>query len=272
MYTCIVCGSTMEAYFTKPAFRGLPAQHHERCVSCGFVGNRTLAEMPQAEWAAFNHHFHQGWQGQDHNDDDPRWRERMDRQVETINMAKANGMFDLDRPMLDYACGDGYIAKRCGLEEWDPYMRQGQAQPMPGRYGFVLTTSVFEHLRTSEDLEFIESCVHAHGIMGIHTLVCEEVPCDPDWFYLLPMHCAFFTNESMRRLMQRWSYFGSAYHVPSRLWFLAPQKTYTRMAAVALDLAAPSHSAPTWHFQEGFVDYWKSPPLQFNRTEPTVTR
>ncbi len=268
---CIVCAVPLKPYFVKPAHRGLPDQYHDRCPACGFVANRTICEMPEPEFVAFNKHFHESWQGKDYNDDDPRWRERMEKQVKAILTARGCSLLP-DRPWLDYACGDGWLADGIGAMKWEPYMSPGEFHNEPEtwssaeeieyqKFPFVVTTSVFEHLRTREHLDAINNLVSAGGVMGMHTLVCEEVPRDPDWFYLLPMHCAFFTNRSMELLLRQWGYTASAYHVEARLWLF--------FKGGPTDQGERARNAG-FEYQPGFLDYWKAPPVRFNRDRPTT--
>ena len=65
---------------------------------------------------------------------------------------------------------------------------------------------MFEHITCRNDLEKINKSVAEEGCLILHTVICERIPNDCDWFYLdPPVHCAFFTNKSMDILMQQWN-------------------------------------------------------------------
>ena len=88
---------------------------------------------------------------------------------------------------------------------------------------------------------------------------CENIPRDPDWFYLAPMvHTAFHTNRSMALLMQQWGYAASLYSPAAKCWFLfkARHPALPRLEAV---VAAVNRELRTPFFihKNGFVDYWK---------------
>jgi cyclopropane fatty-acyl-phospholipid synthase-like methyltransferase len=48
-----------------------------------------------------------------------------------------------------------------------------------GSFDFVISTSVFEHLTLREHFDGINKLVYEHGVLGLHTLVRENIPCDP---------------------------------------------------------------------------------------------
>ena len=87
------------------------------------------------------------------------------------------------------------------------------------KFSMVINTSVFEHGREIEALDEIAGLVDSSGVLGLHVMVRDVIPCDPTWFYLLPVHCAFYSNRSMEILFDRWGFASSIYHVPSRMWF-----------------------------------------------------
>jgi hypothetical protein len=254
----MICGTPMSHYFTKPEVPGLGDDEFHRCPLCGFVCSKTMFEMPEDAWERLNKHCHEKYQGSDYSEDDPRWRERMAWQAEAIRDAERVGLINRGRPWLDYACGDGRLADQIGAEKYEPYMSENRTPPLPCSYNFVLTTSVFEHLRKWEHLESIEELVAQDGVMGLHTLICEEVPKDPDWFYLFPMHCALFTNRSMEILLRDWGYACSTYAVKARLWMFFKSEAGVEDKAKQLG----------WEFKRGFCDYWKGTPARFNRETP----
>lgn len=104
---------------------------------------------------------------------------------------------------LDYACGDGklsdYLKNKHNIfiSNYDRYMPQQKNyvdcdQLIPGTFDFVITTSVFEHFTLREQFDSVNTAVNSEdGVLGIHTVVCGNIPNDPSWFYFLPVHCSF---------------------------------------------------------------------------------
>ena len=84
-------------------------------------------------------------------------------------------------------------------------------------------------------------------------MVREAVPRDPNWFYLLPVHCAFFTNTSMQILFEKWGFSSSLYAIDARMWFWF--RSEAEGTAIALRRAGLLHDEG-YRFKHGFVDYW----------------
>ena len=262
---CLICDERMEFSFSKQfTGLGLSKVDYWRCPNCGFTMSRTHAEMTIAEWESLNHEYHASYQRSESNPDDPRWIARLKSQSKVISDMTEHGLISGKGRWLDYACGDGKLSKlleRKGLTllKYDRYMARNDGyldaeELIPGDFAFVVTTSVFEHLRLREHFDSIESLVADNGVFGVHTMVCETIPRDPNWFYLLPVHCAFHTNKSMRLLMHQWGYVASTYHVDSRLWFWFKQQDQLEQR---IDYMNKRSDEVTFHYKQGFVDYWK---------------
>ena len=121
-------------------------------------------------------------------------------------------------------------------------------------YSIVAYTAVFEHVRRWDTLNEIESYVSRDGCFAIHTLVRGDIPKDPNWMYLLPVHCAFHTNQSMQYLMNTWDYNASVYNEHAKLWILFRTKKIDIEARVA-----ELNNKLGWtylHFRSGFMDFW----------------
>ena len=83
----------------------------------------------------------------------------------------------------------------------------------------------------------------------------ETVPRNPDWMYLLPVHCAFHSNRSMQLLMTQWGYTCSVYNEPAKLWVL-----FRDESAAVQAKAAQVNRQLGWdylRFKTAFMDYWK---------------
>jgi hypothetical protein len=266
---CEICGGPSRFDFAKQFdFLGLTKVEYWRCRDCGFVLSRTHAELPRHEWERLNALCHALYQGQDINLLDPKWKSRLAAQAKAISELAQGGLLDPQSRWLDFGCGDGalpdLLETRFGLTlaKYDQYMASdatylSDEALRPGSFDFVITTSVFEHLTRREQFDRIESLVSPAGAFGLHTLVAERVPSDPEWFYLEPPHCAFFSNAAMDRLFRDWGYRSSLYIVDASLWVWfreEPGATAAKVERLNAGGAAP------FLFAEGFFDYWKVDP------------
>jgi len=263
---CLVCDADMGHHFSKDFDSyGLGRVHYWRCPDCGFSISRTHAEMDQGRWERLNSRYHSVHHGGGFNPDDPRWVPRLRSQAKLLADAAGIGLLDAGGRWLDYACGDGKLsdlleADGLRLLKYDKYLSRGEGylrddEMVPGAFDFVLTTSVFEHFTTRRQFDSVQELVSAGGAMGLHTLVREEIPPDPSWFYLLPVHCAFHTNRSMSILFRQWGFSSSVYNVDARIWLWFKPSALRVEEIVARANRRPE--GPRYIFSRGFVDYWK---------------
>jgi 2-polyprenyl-3-methyl-5-hydroxy-6-metoxy-1,4-benzoquinol methylase len=167
-------------------------------------------------------------------------------------------------PWVDYGCGDGKLAdmlsenKQLRIKKYDKYTKHNDLLSYDDlirtKYSVVINCSVFEHVLSLESLEEITNLVADDGVLALHTLACEEIPKDPGWFYLLPVHCAFYTNRSMDILFANLGFNASVYHVDSRMWFWF-RKNGDRVRQILH--RQKKKMKGEYHFKFGFVDYWK---------------
>lgn len=262
----MVCDGRGRPSFSKEfgGLCGLGRVEYTRCQDCGFTWSDTHFRMPPDEWNSVNERYHRQYFGTEHNADDPRWIARLQAQQALLLTMRRDSIFDDSLPAIDWGCGDGKLADMLNasglpvgkydkfIDHQRPgYLRDGALQP--GRFGLVINTSVFEHVLDLGTLDAIEACVHpSRGVLAVHTLVSEEVPQDPAWFYLLPVHVSFFSNRSMSLLMQRWRYAASLYDVESRMWLMFREEAISRRA---FDVARTAGRDA--YVSGGFMDYWK---------------
>jgi len=261
---CIICQSKMNFFFSKKFDRhGLDEVDYWKCEHCGFCASKTHFEMSDDEWAALNNDFHSE---SHYRGDNPYNRnQRYFNQAQMLSLMKRAGLVG-EGLWLDWGCGVGAVSKLLDqyfgntLLTYDKYFAPeihalDATRLVPRGYDLVVNTAVFEHVRDRATLDEIESYVGPTGCFAIHTLVPEAVPKDPDWMYLLPVHCAFHTNRSMQILMDQWGYTCSVYNEHAKLWVLF------RAAADAVEPGVAHVDASLgWdylRFKRGFMDYWK---------------
>ena len=261
---CIICYSDMTFYFRK-TFNvfNLKDVEYWKCKNCGFCASKTHFDMTSKEWAELNHAFHSGTH---YTEDNPYNRnQRYFNQALMLSLMFKQSLIKGDR-WLDWGCGIGSVALllkdyfNIELLTYDRYFTpqiNSISEKMLVKRGFhlVVNTAVFEHVRDRETLNEIESYVNSSGCFAIHTLVPESVPKEPNWMYLLPVHCAFHTNKSMQILMEQWGYNCSVYNEHSKMWVLFHDDA-DQIQAKTKKL---NHSLG-WeylHFKNGFMDYWK---------------
>lgn len=125
-------------------------------------------------------------------------------------------------------------------------------------FDVVVSCSVIEHLVGMEQIDEFFSLAKPEGTICLHTLICEEVPNDPDWFYLTPEgHCTIWTNRAMSEIYKKGNYIGCAYHLESQMWFFFGDCVRYETLKTTKD-----HILGTWFFSDQFIDYWKQKPYR----------
>ncbi len=251
MSNCLVCNSKFLSFFTKDFCKeySLNTVHYDKCINCGLVVARELFDMFLLEWEILNNKFHSMFFYKGYNFLDKKWIFRLNKQAADI--LELYSLKFLDKNGIDYACGDGKL--RAILEQnnfyvdgYDKYVETFNWMYFCAKsFNLVINTSFFEHARHRDDLDEVNKLVRDEGVLALHTLVCEEIPKDPNWFYLVPVHSIVYTNQAMQILFDQWGYKCSIYNPESRMWFWFKQDINR------LDL--PNR----FIYQKGFVDYWK---------------
>lgn len=261
---CIICKSSMSFYFTKHFdVCDLTQVDYWKCSSCGFCASKTHSDMTEDEWEKLNDKFH----SKSHfTDDNPYNRnQRYFNQSQMISLMAKDKLIAEGR-WLDWGCGIGAVSlllKNYFSLELSTYDKFYTPQVnvvdkdilREKEFDLVVNTAVFEHVRDRDTLDEIESFVSDTGCFAIHTLIPEKVPKDPNWMYLLPVHCAFHTNKSMGILMTDWGYQCSVYNEHSKMWVLFRDKPESVKSCV--DKLNKSLGWEYLHFKEGFMDYWR---------------
>ncbi len=265
---CSVCGGDTAPFMRKHFEQfNLGWVEYDRCKDCGFVFSRTHYEMTDAQWETLNNQWVSLYQGTDENPEDPRWMERFVAQSAIIGDVAALGLLPKGR-WLDYGAGDGKLCAALAkdhqlhVEKYEHssnpakgYLRADELTPRA--FNVVMHTAVMEHLRFKKQCDAIFDLVSDDGVMILHTLVAEHVPQNPDWFYLLSVHCSFFTNASMQALFTQHGYSCSVYNVASRLWVWFKQPASVIRPIIEQANAQTRDPMYQYIFAEKFVDYWK---------------
>ncbi len=272
---CLICGAPTNYYFSKayPPYPGCPFERglnvdYWKCGHCGFVVSRTHQAMAPALWSALNSSWHHHYEN--HLEDKVSNAPPYAQQALAIAMLHRNGLVDA-RDSLDYAAGYGsmskFLAKYFDIETriFDRYVSDDTgrgrylAEGDLGRYALVINSAMFEHVLDRACLDEVDRLVADDGVLMLHTVVCETIPADPDWFYLAPMvHTAFHTNTSMQLLMAQWGYAASVYSPAAKSWFLFKDRC-AGLARLEGAVQAINRDLRTPFFihKNGFVDYWK---------------
>lgn len=268
---CIICGGQTRYYFSKTyagerydfVMKDIGPVDFWRCVDCGFTISKTMQDLSPAQWEKVNADWH-------HRDESKETVSSTNQapyaeQALMLAVLGRNGFIDLTS-MLDYAAGYGHLAgilgKYFGIELpiFERYVTQGArtyvAEDQLSRYKTVINSAMFEHVTRREHLEEVNGLVTDDGALVLHTVVCENIPADPDWFYIIPpVHTALHTNKSMQVLMNQWGYKSSIYSPQSKCWVLFKQESNDMAERVE---ALNWEMQTQWFFYKpGFVDYWK---------------
>lgn len=133
------------------------------------------------------------------------------------------GIFLVDSRTVDYGCGDGKLSSyvedeffaRTGrknkhqlIGNYDRYMGLGnengyyhEEDIIPHTFDVVISCSMLEHLIGFDEVDSFFSLVRSDGVICLHSLICEEVQLDPEWFYISPrVHCTIWTNNAMKSM------------------------------------------------------------------------
>lgn len=211
---CLICNNnTSLPFLTKsnflPEYRDMIKDirkfEYYKCTNCGFTVSKTHLDMSMKDWVKLNDEFHHYIENNPAPINQPPYLE----QAMIINLLSASGILQLE-DAIDYAGGYGTLSKILKrfygqtLPVFDPYIT-GNDETVSyvdkdnlSKYGTLFNSALFEHLRTRDLFEEINNLIKNDGCMILHTLICETIPADQNWFYLEPpVHCSFHTNKNM---------------------------------------------------------------------------
>ncbi len=264
MTECFICCHQIQFYFRKQFNEfGLDNVDYYKCTNCGFVFSKTHNEMDYNKWEKINIAFHEKIENPNtiNSTNQPPYLH----QAVMLNTLLKNDIITLDN-CLDWGSGYGTLSKvlakyfGININNYDKYMSPQQnclssREIAEKKFMTVINSAVFEHVTHRRFLDEINSYVSDEGCLIFHTVVCEKIPKDPNWFYLLPVHCAFHTNKSMGVLMEQWGYSSSLYCPTAKMWVLYKKKPKNIESIVkAINTEFQNDYL---HYKLGFVDYWK---------------
>jgi SAM-dependent methyltransferase len=237
-------------------------------MQCGFVVSKTHQDMLPQQWADLNsswhHHFEDNAAARTVNQ--PPYAD----QALALQILHRNCLVDLT-DTLDYAAGYGTLSRvllsyfDTSIRICDRYVHSEEAGlnyvhfDDVETYKLVINSAMFEHVLNRESLDELNRLVANDGVLMIHTVICENIPKDPSWFYLNPIvHTAFHTNASMEILMKQWGYVASIYSPKAKSWYLF-KADCPQLPLLQQKVQTINHDLQTdyFHYKRGFVDYWK---------------
>jgi hypothetical protein len=268
---CLICKTNMEYFFSKSynvepyahMMKGISKVDYYKCSNCGFSISKTHKELDQARFEKLNYDFHHYLENNDSNANQPPYLE----QATMLKVLTENRIISMNSA-IDFAGGYGTLSKtldkyfNISLAVYDPYVKSEDftnyvAKKDLTTYKTVFSSAFFEHMLKRENLDDINALVSkTGGAMIIHTVICENIPKDPDWFYIEPpVHTTFHTNKSMRILMEQWGYEACIYCLSAKSWILL--KDSNREIEEKIKKINQEFQTEYLTYKEDFIDYWK---------------
>lgn len=251
---CLVCGTSMRPYFTRKfdgahpfdeIFRHyLDYMEYERCDACSLVSCANVYAMDKAAFYELNTRWHQSMESSENigaratshkgsGGNQPPYLQM----ATLINILQRHEI--IGPRMLDFAGGIGSLANlldvyyQLPLAVYEPYnnapfnknirylnSREELALDIKKPYDLVINSAMFEHIKDMEVLDEIDACVAKSGALLLHTVVRENTPKDPSYFYIQPCHITFWSNRAMGLFMKRYGYRASIYNLEAKSWLL----------------------------------------------------
>jgi len=270
---CIICNHPTHKFLTK-TFTEKPLDlimseigevDYHKCGHCGFTLSQTHFDLEDSVWGKLNYDFHaliaNGEIHGAHGNYPPYLEQAL-----MVHLLNENSLIDCSS-VLDYAGGSGTFSDlltayfKIPSLIFEPYMHDSSdsryiTRKEMDQFKVVFNSAMFEHVRSRADLDEVNAVVDPDGCLMIHSVICENIPSDTNWFYYRPpVHCAFHTNKSMEILMEQWGYACSLYCPQAKCWTLfkkKPENFEKRIATINYQ-TKDTYLYP----KEGFVDYWK---------------
>jgi hypothetical protein len=271
--SCLICNSETRLFLSKTKFlkeyqemvHDINKFEYYKCTSCGFTISETHVGLNSQRWEMLNSDFHHFIENEKAPINQPPYID----QALLLHILNLNNIIDL-KNALDFAGGYGTlstISKQYfgyNIPVFDPYVKNTENRDVAyvdinnKTYSAVINSALFEHITERSVFDNINSLVEPeNGCMVIHTVICENIPADENWFYFEPpVHCAFHTNKSMEVLMNQWGYQASLYCPQAKTWVLF-KKAKPSIKELIIKINRLFQSNYIIYNESGFVDYWK---------------
>jgi hypothetical protein len=268
---CLICNNRTYLFLIKKHFKDeyndminqFKEFHYYKCIDCGFTVSKTHIEMSTEQWIKLNHDFHHYIENNPAPINQPPYLE----QAMVINILSKCGILNV-KDSIDYAGGYGTLSRilkefhNIQVPVFDPYINVNNSEIIYlekcnlKTYSVLINSALFEHLFTRESFNEINSLIENNGCMILHTVVCENIPKDENWFYFEPpVHCAFHTNKSMDLLMAQWGFISSIYIPVAKIWVLFKYEPHN-LKNIIINLNQ-QFQKEIFIYKKGFVDFWK---------------
>lgn len=267
---CLICNAETYSFFYKeykiPPYSNILGNEkieYVKCHKCGFTFSKSHQHFSKDKLEKLNHDFHNYIE----NPNNPKIGNQPPyiEQATMLNILYTHKLINLSNA-LDFGGGFGTLVRilkkyyNIQFPIYEPYMHQTDKEIhyvdlKNEKFEAVNCSALFEHIIHRETLEEINNCVSETGALVLHTVVCENIPNDDNWFYINPVHTAFHTNKSMNELMKQWNYKSSIYCPTAKCWILYKKtpSNIENMVAIINKLFQTQYLI----FKQGFVDYWK---------------
>lgn len=254
---CTICDGNKSFYFEKKFDDyNLDAKYYI-CNRCGFVTSNTHLELSQKDWEFINHKYH-SYHGKNKSPDDMNWFERIKCQSDLIYLLHKYNIIK-NGNWVDFGCGDGKLSNllkdkyNLKLSKYDIDFKESDyinsQELYSNKFDLLTLTSVLEHIRFYKEIDDILSLISDNGCFAVHTFINNVVPKDPNWFYLLPVHCSFHTNNSMQILFERYNFKYCLYNYDARMWLMFKHLSKEEIKIL--------ESKKDIIIKDSFVDFWK---------------
>jgi hypothetical protein len=262
---CLICDGNMLFHIAKDYHGTIYKDvikdivEYYKCKECGLTVSKTHQLMSADVWSKLNYDLHHYEENNKRSTNQPPYLE----QALLIKVLAENLIIDSNN-ILDYAGGYGSLSKviekyfGINLPVYEKFVHSKTFHKYVSElknYNTVINSATFEHIFHRKEFDKINSLVDNSGVLILHTVVCENIPSDSNWFYITPVHTTFHTNKSMKILMKQWGYQASIYCLSAKSWILFKKPRYDLKEKVKK--INKEFQTEYLIYKEGFVDYWK---------------
>ncbi len=280
MTKCPLCHAEANFYFSQEIDKNLnlniDKNTYYQCSFCKFTFSKSMYELDEENFTHVNKVIHTTF-----------YKKRADytqlppylQQALLFHILAQHKVINKDS-LLDYAAGLGEfsrIAKEnfsINASPYDEYLIPegplgqryiSKKQLQESKFSTVFSSAFLEHIRDFSPIDEMMQCLDytdSQGIFAFHTLVCENPPKDPHWFYYSLLHCSVFSNKSMQIFMDKYNFKHSLYSPTAKTWLFFKKDTIElcNNSFSIKDFAEKINKVLQFEYffyKEGFMDYWK---------------